>query len=226
MAKKKQKKEIEEDSLDSALRSTKKTEVDLHSLLSGVKKGKGFYHKELDSEEEQERKAPQLFYNKEETKEPAEETKEEVEEEIVVPEEKSASVKEKPSFVDKNEKADKKTQKDNIYLGLTNFFQELFEGYSERYTYWEESISSLLSILRKMRKITKKNTEELVLSINEAYERVHAGLDQFKVKRDEIEKIAEVDIQSMSSEFRKVLGLLELQVKEYQLKKTTDEFFH
>jgi len=30
----------------------------------------------------------------------------------------------------------------------------------------------------------------------------------------------------MSSEFKRVLGLLELQVKDYQLKRLTDEFVH
>ena len=51
-------------------------------------------------------------------------------------------------------------------------------------------------------------------------------MEQFKVKREEVEKIAGVDIESMSSEFKMVLGLLELQVKEYQLKKLSDEYIH
>ncbi|MEJ2277038.1 MAG: hypothetical protein P8Y70_04710 [Candidatus Lokiarchaeota archaeon] len=77
-----------------------------------------------------------------------------------------------------------------------------------------------------MRKITKKNTEDLVGKINKSYDKIQKGLEQFKIKRDEIEKIADVDIQRMSKEFKNVLGLLELQVKEYQLKKLTDELFH
>ncbi|MEJ2252543.1 MAG: hypothetical protein P8Y97_23140 [Candidatus Lokiarchaeota archaeon] len=77
-----------------------------------------------------------------------------------------------------------------------------------------------------MRKITKKNTEDLVGKINKSYDKIQKGLEQFKIKRDEIEKIADVDIQHMSKEFKNVLGLLELQVKEYQLKKLTDDLFH
>jgi len=77
-----------------------------------------------------------------------------------------------------------------------------------------------------MRKITKKNTDDLVGSINNVFEKIQDNLEQFKVKRDEIEKVAEVDIESMSGEFKRVLGLLELQVKEYQLKRATDEFIH
>jgi len=77
-----------------------------------------------------------------------------------------------------------------------------------------------------MRKITKKNTEDLVSTINNLHEKIQKNLEQFKIKRDEIEKVSDVDVESMSSEFKKVLGLLELQVKEYQLKRLTDEYIH
>ncbi|MFW9939052.1 MAG: hypothetical protein ACFFD5_15510, partial [Candidatus Thorarchaeota archaeon] len=129
---------------------------------------------------------------------------------------KPITTKEKPSF----------SKKDDIYLKLSNFFEELFVGYNERYDRWENSVSALLAILRKMRKITKKNTEDLVSTINNQYEKIQKNLEEFKIKRDEIEKISDVDIEIMSSEFKKVLGLLELQVKEYQLKKLTDEYIH
>ncbi|GAH82589.1 unnamed protein product, partial [marine sediment metagenome] len=62
-----------------------------------------------------------------------------------------------------------------------------------------------------MRKITKKNTEDLSTTINNLYDKIRYNLEQFKVKREEVEKIAGVDIESMSSEFKMVLGLLELQ---------------
>jgi len=132
--------------------------------------------------------------------------------------EEKSSVIEKPSF----------TQKDpeNIFPKLSDFFTSLIEGNSKQYDQWEESISSILSILRKMRKVTKKNTEELVLSINNSYKRVQAGLEEFKIKRNEVQRISEVDIENLSNQFRKVLGLLELQVKEYQLKLITDEYIH
>ena len=74
-----------------------------------------------------------------------------------------------------------------------------------------------------MRKITKKNTEDLETSIKNLFETTQQGLNQFKLKRDEIEKVAGVNIQNMSIEFRRVLGLLEMQIKEYQLKRATDD---
>jgi len=133
------------------------------------------------------------------------------EESIPVP-----STKKEPSFI----------KKENIYLKLTEFFEGLLTSYSESYDRWEMSISNILGILRKMRKITKKNTDDLTNSISNIFKKIEVDLEQFKVKRDEIEKVAEVDIESMSGEFKRVLGLLELQVKEYQLKRVTDEFIH
>ncbi len=126
------------------------------------------------------------------------------------------STKQEPSFI----------KQKNIYYKLTEFFEGLLSSYNENYDRWEMSISNILTILRKMRKITKKNTDDLVLSINNVYNKIQVNLEQFKVKRDEIERIADVDIQSMSGEFKRVLGMLELQIKEYQLKRVTDEFIH
>ena len=129
---------------------------------------------------------------------------------------KTPSTKQEPSFV----------KKESIYLKLTEFFESLLLSYNENYDRWEMSISNILGILRKMRKITKKNTDDLVVSINNVFEKIQANLEQFKVKRNEIEKVAEVDIESMSRKFKRVLGLLELQIKEYQLKRVTDDFVH
>jgi hypothetical protein len=117
-------------------------------------------------------------------------------------------------------------KKESIYLKLSEFFEDLLKGYNERYERWENSISNILAIMRKMRKITKKNTDDLVVSIQNLYKKIQAELELFKVKRDEVEVVAEVDIESMSGEFKRVLGLLELQVKEYQLKRVTDELIH
>ena len=117
-------------------------------------------------------------------------------------------------------------KEDSIYFKLSEFFENLLKGYNERYERWENSISNILSILRKMRKITKKNTEDLTSSINNLYQKIQAELEIFKIKRGEVEKVAEVDIESMSGEFKRVLGLLELQVKGYQLKRETDDLIH
>ena len=128
----------------------------------------------------------------------------------------ASSVKKEPSPI----------KKESIYLKLTEFFEGLLKSYSGNYDRWEMSISNILGILRKMRKITKKNTDDLVSNISNIFEKIQADLEQFKIKRNEIEKVAEVDIESMSGKFKRVLGLLELQIKEYQLKRVTDDLIH
>lgn len=238
MAKKKKKVKVKSkskvplDTLDNILKSSKKTESTLHSMLKGVTEEKGF----IEPKEEDTKIAPQLSY----------ETKKQIAEDYVLEEvpliKRDSIKKRKPisTTPEKNKTAEKETttktpsatqtpsfsKKDDIYVKLAGFFEGIFDSYVERYNQWENSISSILSILRKMRKITKKNTEELVSSIGSTYDRIQYNLEHFKLKRDVVEKIAEIDVESMSSEFKKVLGLLELQVKEYQLKKLSDEYIH
>jgi len=64
------------------------------------------------------------------------------------------------------------------------------------------------------------------LSINTSYKIVQAGIEEFKIKRSEVQRISEVDLDNLANQFRKVLGLLELQVKEYQLKLIADDYIH
>ena len=217
--------------IDNVLKSSKKTESTLHGLLKVVTEEKSF----ISPNEKEEKIAPQLSY----------ENKKQIAEDYAVeqvPISERTPVKKRIPISDVSEDAKSSentnaqissttttpsfSKKENIYEKLTVFFEDVFEGYVDRYNQWEYSISSILSILRKMRKITKKNTEELVASVSGLYEKIHYNLDQFKLKRDEVERITDVDVESMSSEFKKVLGLLELQVKEYQLKKLSDEYVH
>lgn len=239
--------EISEYSLDAALSSAKKTETTLQTLLKGVSEGHGYVKPQKEGDI---KITPQLSHESrskiaeayvledvpivQRTKEGEKSrtkliSKETETKKTVAPKVKSEApseskdhklaitpTKEEPSLI----------KKGNIYSKLTEFFEGLLSSYNENYDRWEMSISNILGILRKMRKITKKNTDDLVLSINNIFDKIQANLEQFKVKRNEIEKVAEVDIESMSSEFKRVLGLLELQVKEYQLKRVTDEFIH
>jgi len=234
--KKKESKEVAEYTLDSALKSSKTTKSDLKGILRGFSEEKGY----VSAPKKDKKISPQLSYeakkkiaedymmeevpiseresSKVESKEKKEPQKieKEVKEEQKAEEKKVTSTKKQPSFSKTGE----------IYEKLSDFFEEVITGYSDRYEQWENSISSILAILRKMRKITKKNTEDLVTSINNMYTKIQDHLDQFKIKRDQVELVSQVDIESLSSEFKKVLGLLELQVKEYQLKRLTDEFVH
>lgn len=215
--------------IDNVLTSSKKTESTLHGLLKVVTEEKSF----ISPSEKEEKIAPQLSYDSK--KQIAEDyAMEQVPISERVPIKKRTPISDISEDVKSSENATAQTssttktpsfsKKENVYEKLTVFFEGVFDGYVDRYNQWENSISSILSILRKMRKITKKNTEELVSSVSGLYEKIHYNLDQFKLKRDEVEKITDVDVESMSSEFKKVLGLLELQVKEYQFKKLSDEY--
>ena len=248
MAKKKKKEQNEDPvasySLDSALKSSQKTETDLKGMLKTFIDEDDLIAPRLETE----RKAPQLSHEskkiiaeayvledvpiterKKDTNQPQ---IEEVKTEIKITE-KTEDLKIIPVVEESTEKAVSAPVKkpsfsksDNIYAKLSEFFESMYESYTDRYDNWENSVSSILTILRKMRKITKKNTEDLVGSINNMHSKIQESLEQFKIKRQEVEKIAGVDVQLMSSEFKKVLGLLELQVKEYQLKRLTDEYIH
>ena len=193
--------------LSSALSSTKETQTDLQGLLHKVSEV-SWYDREPKEKEIIE---PQLIYERKN-----ENAEDYIEEESPTSEMKKTN----GSTVEKTVTPAKET----IYNKLTIFLEEYIEGNLERYNRWEESTGNILAILRKMRKFTKKNTEDLTTSINNQFEKIKLNLDQFKIKRDEIEKISGVNIETLSGEFKKVLGLLELQVKEYQLKKFTDEY--
>ena len=242
------------EALDSSLEETKESSATLEDLLSKTSEDDVFFRREkgdekiqpklqYDSEESKtmrnfleegvpltERKvgrseikqriplaepAPPSHPSSEPTEEPPVEP---TDAPPIEPTEDKSSVIEEPSFTQK--------EPESIYPKLSDFFTSLIEGNSQQYDQWEDSISSILSILRKMRKVTKKNTEELVLSINNSFKRVEAGLDEFKIKRVEVQRISEVDLTNLSGQFKKVLGLLELQVKEYQLKLIADDYIH
>jgi hypothetical protein len=239
--------EISEYSLDRALSSAKKTETTLQTLLKGVSEGGGYVKtkKEGDvkitpqlSHESRSKIAEAyvledvpLVQREKDTKKSrtklVHETREEKDIKASKTESKTASTPEsKTATVPSTKKEPSIIKKESIYSKLTEFFEGLLTSYNDNYDRWEMSISNILGILRKMRKITKKNTDDLVSSINNVYNKIQDNLEQFKVKRDDIERLAEVDIESMSSEFKRVLGLLELQVKEYRLKRVTDDFIH
>ena len=239
--------EISEYSLDTALHSAKSTETTLQTLLKGVSEGQGFIQPKNEGDlkitpqlsHESRSKIAEAYVLEDiplvqrtrdtkvprstlipESKEKPEKVPPETPSEVTPLSQAQSptipSTKKEPSFI----------KQENIYLKLTEFFNGLLSSYNENYDRWEMSISNILGILRKMRKITKKNTDDLVGSIKNIFNNIQLNLEQFKVKRNEIERVAEVDIESMSGEFKRVLGLLELQVKEYQLKRVTDEFIH
>ena len=198
--------------LSTALGSARETQTDLQGLLHGVSEG-SWYYREPKKEEII---GPQLSH----------EIKSEIADDYL---KEDIPISERKTNKSRTAQKTQETvavapAKENIYKKLQTFLEVYVKGYNERYNRWEDSIGNILAILRKMRKFTKKNTEDLINSIRNQFAKIKLNLNQFKIKRDEIEKISEINIETMSGEFKKVLGLLELQVKEYQLKKLTDEY--
>ncbi len=227
MPKKKEQKEEREYSLEEALKSSQKTGSDLQNFLSALSKGKGFYQgiQKPEEKKEQEKTDPQLSYDGEPSKKAAEDY---IIEDISISEKKTKSVKKEVDISKeaKETKKDEELQKISIYKKLNEFFQQVFENYEIRYNRWEDSINALVSVLRKMRKVTKDNTQQLVSGIKNIYGEIKTNLEQFKIKRDEMEKVSGVNIEEMSREFKKLIGLMSIQLKEYQLRKLTDELFY
>ena len=198
--------------MDVALMSSKKTQTDLQGMLQGNSEGTEWYRR-VKGEEKID---PKLIYESK-----IKLAEDYAMEDIPIPDrqiQKNIAAEKKPEAI-----ATPEPKGETIYSKLQIFFNEFIKGYNERYNRWEDSISNILAILRKMRKYTKKNTEDLVSSIKNVFNQINISLEEFKIKRDEIEKIAGVDVETMSGEFKKVLGMLELQIKEYQLKLLTDE---
>ncbi len=242
------KEKAESISLDSALKSAKKTQTDLQGLLRGVSEGDGYYVSESKEEKMIE---PQLNYEAKskiaeaylmediplteriETKtrkksKATEVVKSQVKEEL---EEPSKRISEVHLKVPPQELLEKKPlepstvvfSRENIYLNLQTFFEEYLKDYNQRYDEWEASTSHIIAILRKMRKTTMQNTESLVDSLNILAERFHGSINLFQVKRKEIEKVTGMNLQELTENFQKILGIVVLKVKEYELKRLTDE---
>jgi len=227
MPKKKEQKEEREYSLEEALKSSQKTGSDLQNFLSALHKGKGFYQgtQTIKEKKSEERVDPQLSYDAESSKK---DEKEYIIENISISEKKSKTVKKQADISQEAEETQKPEEfkEEVIYNKLAEFLQQLFEDYDARYNRWEDSINALVSVLRKMRKITKNNTQQLVSGIKNIYGEIHTNLEQFKIKRDEMEKVSGVNIEEMSREFKKLIGLMSIQLKEYRLRKLTDELFY
>ena len=55
--------------------------------------------------------------------------------------------------------------------------------------------------------------------------KIKDGLSDFELKRKEVEKLSGANFTNISKDFKKILGILELQDQEYQLKKMVSNFF-
>ncbi len=112
----------------------------------------------------------------------------------------------------------------DLYHDLGVFFGELQESYADRYKMWEDSINAVLLIMRKMQATTTENTKLLINSIVEFHERVKVGLEKFEKKRNAVEKYSGADLFGTIQQLKRVMGILKLQIQEYELKSRVDTY--
>ncbi len=112
----------------------------------------------------------------------------------------------------------------DLYHDLGVFFGELQESYADRYRMWEDSINSVLLIMRKMQATTTENTKLLIDSIVDFHERVKVGLEKFEKKRNAVEKYSGADLWGTVKQLKRVMGILKLQIQEYELKSRVDTY--
>lgn len=113
----------------------------------------------------------------------------------------------------------------NFYSDLEIFFKQLSRSFEGRYALWENTFVSIMNMLREIRKSTEKNTEIAIEAIKELEKRILKGLEQFKLKRDEIERYSGLEIKQISQKFKKTLDILRMQIREYVLEREVKELY-
>lgn len=118
------------------------------------------------------------------------------------------------------------TENPNEYFRqqLAVFFTELQESFSERYEMWENSMNAVLTVMRKMQSTTIVNSKQLFTSIEDVHKRVTTGLEKFEIKRNAIEEYSGADFRGTVKKLKQILGILKLQVEEYELKTRVDTY--
>jgi len=113
---------------------------------------------------------------------------------------------------------------EDLHTNLGRFFAELQESFADRYDMWENSINAVLLIMRKAQGMTIENSNKLVESIGELHKQVTEGLEKFEKKRNAVEEYSGADLRGTVKKLKQVMGILKLQVQEYDLKTRVDTY--
>ncbi|WP_371803187.1 hypothetical protein [Candidatus Lokiarchaeum ossiferum] len=134
------------------------------------------------------------------------------------------SVPEQPTIVKSNVQIDD-TPTGNFWGDSEIFFKQLGKSYEDRYSLWNQTSSSILTILRKMRRINESNTENLIKSINDLELKLNSGLKDFSMKRNEVERFSDIDYKRVIKDFKKTMDLLNMQIREFKLQQSISELY-
>ncbi len=113
----------------------------------------------------------------------------------------------------------------NYWRDSQIFFKQLGRSYEERYLLWNQTYSSIVAILRKMRRINESNTNSLIKSIKDLEIKLISGLEDFAMKRNEVERFSDIDYKLVTKNFKKTMELLSLQMREFKLQQSMNELF-
>lgn len=112
-----------------------------------------------------------------------------------------------------------------IWHDLRIFILQLQRAFQFRYSLWERTINTVLSILRKMQQNMDRNTELLLKLIGELHDKIKKGLMDYKNKRDEVEKYSDVDYNHVIKMFKKTLELLNFQVRTFRIQQSVSDMY-
>lgn len=106
-----------------------------------------------------------------------------------------------------------------------NLFIQLGRAYENRYALWESTFVSIMKNLRKMRKYNETQSQILIDTIQELEIQIKNGLKDFQIRRDEMERFSDIDYKTIALNFKKALELLNLQIREIQLRQEIDQLY-
>lgn len=135
-----------------------------------------------------------------------------------------SSVPEQPTIIKSNVQIDE-TPTGNFWGDSEIFFKQLGKSYEDRYSLWNQTSSSILTILRKMRRINESNSENLIQSIKNLEIKLNAGLKDFSMKRNEVERFSDIDYKLVTKNFKKTMELLNMQIREFKLQQSISELY-
>ncbi|MHA1612069.1 MAG: hypothetical protein ACTSVZ_08340 [Promethearchaeota archaeon] len=113
----------------------------------------------------------------------------------------------------------------NFSKDMQIFFTQLGNAYEGRYALWESTLASIMTILKKMRKFNEVQTNALIVTINELDQKLQKGLNDFEIKRDEMERYSDIDYKLVAQNFKKTMELLHLQIQEIQMRQEIDQLY-
>ena len=113
----------------------------------------------------------------------------------------------------------------NFYLDLEIFLKQLNLSFEGRYALWDNTSISTMNMLREIRKKNEKNTKSAINTLKEIETKILKGFEQFKLKRDEIERFSGLETRKINQDFKKTLDMLQMQIREYVIQKEMKDLY-